>query len=101
MFGWFRRSRAAPAPPAPARYRHLTVGQRYRVAQPFDDFTGRTHPTDEISTFVSWNYLPYDDVLTLFFERDDGSQVVIQLQDRPEAQREVVDALDSYLVAAD
>ncbi len=83
-------------PPGPAGFMHLKPGHRYVVRQAFTDFDGSIHPVGETWTFHGYNFLPYDDGLTLIVEP--GS---VRLQWRPEAQGEIINDLEHYIVEAD
>lgn len=68
----------------------LVPGQRYRVIASFRDFDGDEHPEGEVWVFLKSSFLPYDDGLSLFIERE-GREEQIRLQWRPEAQEEVIE----------
>lgn len=94
----FLLSRRKPPPPAaqpPAAFKHLQPGKRYRVVRGFTDHDGLVHAPGETFVFGGYNFLPYDDGLTLLTEPG-GS---IRLQWRPEAQGAVVDELEAYIEA--
>jgi len=73
---------------------HLKVGRRYVVAKPFRDYDGVVRYPGEGGVFEGYDFLPYEDGLTLNLTPDAG----IRLQWRPEAQGEIVDNLADYLV---
>lgn len=95
QFNWSRpRMREAPeAKP----FKHLRPGMRYHVVRPFFDYDCVGHPAGESWIFDGSNFLPYDDGLSLFVTRDGGRGQHIRLQWRPEAQGEVIDALERYV----
>ncbi len=68
----------------------LIPGKRYRVVAPFADYDGITHQIGETWTFQSKSFLPYEDGLTLFVDRE-GSTVQLRLQWRPETQGKIID----------
>ena len=76
----------------------LVSGQTYRVIQPFSDYDGIIHPVGEVWRFVKKSFLPYEDGLTLFVEKD-GQQVWIRLQWRPETQGPIIDNFSEYVEA--
>jgi uncharacterized protein DUF3601 len=63
----------------------LTPGRKYRVVAAFVDYDGIPHPIGESWRFLAKNFLPYDDGLTLYVERD-GKEVPFRLQWRAETQ---------------
>jgi hypothetical protein len=68
----------------------LIPGKACRVVTGFVDYDGLPHPIGESWRFVAKNFLPYDDGLTLYVERD-GKQVPFRLQWRPETQGQIID----------
>jgi hypothetical protein len=68
----------------------LTPGKKYRVVAAFVDYDGIPHPIGESWRFLANNFLPYDDGLTLYVERD-GSEVPFRLQWRAETQGPIID----------
>jgi hypothetical protein len=77
----------------PRPYGPLTPGLRYEIASAFIDFDGDEHPVGECWVFLGHNFLPYDDGLSLFVSRDGRQEWHIRLQDRPETQGGIVQAL--------
>jgi hypothetical protein len=74
----------------------LRRGRLYRVTRAFTDHDGAVHPVGEVWAFRGWNFLPYDDGLSLFAVVD-GALRHIRLQDRPESEGAVVAALSTIL----
>lgn len=74
----------------------LIIGKAYRVTTAFVDFDGRGHPVGETWRFVAKNFVPYDDGLTLFVERD-GRAESIRLQWRPETQGHIISDFSDYV----
>ncbi|MQX35658.1 DUF3601 domain-containing protein [Roseospira navarrensis] len=74
----------------------LRRGRLYRVTRAFTDYDGEVHPVGEIWAFRGYNFLPYDDGLSLFAVVD-GALRHIRLQDRPESEGAVVRALGTIL----
>ena len=68
----------------------LIPGSTYRVATAFVDYDGIPHPIGERWQFLSKDFLPYEDGLTLHVERD-GVRVSFRLQWRPETQGRIID----------
>jgi hypothetical protein len=90
---WMSRLRPQP-------FKHLAVGQRYRVIRGFVDFDGDHHPVGEVWTFLGQNFLPCDDGLSLFVSLDGEREWHIRMQWRPEAQAAVIDSLHDHVALA-
>jgi hypothetical protein len=84
-----------------AEYNGLRRGRRYRVAKAFRDFDGDEHPEGETWFFIGYNFLPYDDGLSLFVSIDGAHEWHIRMHCTSEDQGPIVDSLDRYLVPAD
>jgi hypothetical protein len=54
-----------------ARVRAPRAGCRFVVAEAFTDYDGDVHPAGESWTFLTHNFLPYDDGLSLIVSLDD------------------------------
>ncbi|WAT18411.1 DUF3601 domain-containing protein [Aurantiacibacter sp. MUD11] len=78
-------------------FKHLVVGERYRVIAEFEDFDEIAHSVGECWTFRGHNFLPYEDGLSLFVESEDGTERHVRLQWRPEAQGSIIDRLERYV----
>lgn len=78
-------------------FKHLQPGMRYHVIKPFFDDDCIGHPAGETWIFAGSNFLPYEDGLSLFITRDDGRVQHVRLQWRPEAQGDIIDALDRHI----
>lgn len=78
-------------------FKHLLPGIRYHIIKPFFDYDCIGHPVGESWVFDGSNFLPYDDGLSLFVTQPDGRSQHIRLQWRPEAQGDVIDALERYV----
>lgn len=91
----FRKNVAVAAKAMP--FKHLQPGHRYHVIRPFFDFDCLGHPVGESWRFLRADFLPYEDGLSLFVRADGAAERQIRLQWRPEAQAEVIDALETYL----
>ncbi len=74
----------------------LVSGQTYRVIAPFTDYDGIIHPVGESWRFVKKNFLPYEDGLSLFIERN-GQNVSFRLQWREETQGELIDNFSDFV----
>ena len=89
----------APPDPEPVRpmafHQQMTAGREYMVVQAFVDFDGVLRPAGERWGFKGYDFLPYDDGLTLFTEPGPG----VRLQWRPETQAHIIDRLGDYLRA--
>lgn len=75
----------------------LIPGQTYRVLQAFTDYDGVTHPVGEIWRFVSKNFLPYEDGLSLFIERNQ-QKTSFRLQWRAETQAQIIDNFSDFVI---
>ncbi|MBC7877145.1 MAG: DUF3601 domain-containing protein [Anaerolineales bacterium] len=74
----------------------LIPNQAYHVITEFKDYDGIIHPVGESWRFVEKNFLPYEDGLSLFVEKD-GQNVSFRLQWRPEAQGQIIDNFSNYV----
>jgi hypothetical protein len=88
------------AAPEGRPFKHLRPGRRCHVVRPFFDHDCVGHPAGESWVFDGSNFLPYDDGLSIFVTRDDGRKQQIRMQWRPEAQGDVIDALERYVAEA-
>jgi hypothetical protein len=68
----------------------LVSGQIYCVIRQFIDYDGIVHPIGECWRFAAKNFLPYEDGLSLFIEKD-GEKVSLRLQWRSETQGHIID----------
>lgn len=74
----------------------LTAGRTYRVMKEFTDYDGIIHKVGDTWKYMSHNFLPYDDGLTLCVERD-GQSHVFRLQWRNETQGHIVSFFSDYV----
>jgi hypothetical protein len=74
----------------------LIVGKMYRVITAFEDYDGLPHSVGETWRFVSHTFLPYDDGLTLYVERD-GRTAPFRLQWRKETQGHIVSEFSQFV----
>jgi len=74
----------------------LTPGKTYRVVATFVDYDGIPHPIGESWRFLAKNFLPYDDGLTLYVERD-RREVPFRLQWRAETQGNIIDSFSDLV----
>jgi hypothetical protein len=74
----------------------LIAGKTYRVIKTFVDYDDISHDVGESWGFVGHNFLPYDDGLTLFVERD-GRPHTFRLQWRAETQGHIVAAFSEFV----
>jgi len=74
----------------------LIAGKTYRVIQEFVDYDGHAHAVGETWRFVSHDFLPYEDGLTLYVERE-GRNHTFRLQWRNETQGPIVSAFSDYV----
>jgi hypothetical protein len=96
-----RPARPPAAPRPPGAFKHLTPGARYAVLQAFEDADGLVHAVGEQWTYLGYNFVPYEDGLSLFVAVDGQGQRQIRLRWREDAQGPVVDTLDSHIGPAD
>jgi hypothetical protein len=93
----FRRRaprRPAPAPAGPLAYhQQMTPGREYMIVQSFTDFDGALRSAGERWVFKGYDFLPYDDGLTLFTDPGPG----VRLQWRRETQGEIIDRLAEFI----
>jgi hypothetical protein len=74
----------------------LTPGQTYRVIAAFKDYDGIIHPIGESWRFVRKAFLPYEDGLSLFIEKD-GQNIMVRLQWRAETQGQIIDNFSDFV----
>ena len=74
----------------------LVVGRTYRVIAAFEDYDGIVHPIGECWRFLEKSFLPYDDGLSLFVERE-GRKVQLRLQWRAETQGHIIDGFSDLV----
>ncbi|MET3925382.1 DUF3601 domain-containing protein [Devosia sp. 2618] len=79
-------------------YRHLRVGQGYRVAKSFVDYDGIAHAVGSEWVFQGSSFVPYYDGLKLFFSVDGHDQLQTRLQLVAEEQSDIVHHSGDYLV---
>ena len=75
----------------------LTPGQTYSVIVAFEDYDGVNHPVGERWRFVEQHFLPYEDGLSLFVEKD-GRLTSFRLQWRAETQGQTIDKFSEFVV---
>ncbi len=81
-------------PSAPlAFHQQMTAGREYMIVKSFRDFDGAERSAGERWVFKGYDFLPYDDGLTLFTDPGPG----VRLQWRPESQAEIIDHLGDYI----
>ena len=74
----------------------LVPGQTYHVVKEFIDYDGIPHPVGERWRFVGKDFLPYEDGLTLFVEKN-GRTVPFRLQWRAETQGQIIDQFSDFV----
>lgn len=80
-------------------FAHMMPGKRYRVIKEFNDFDRSVHPVGEEWTYIGTAFLPYDDGRSIFVSVDGEREWHIRMQDREEEQRDILDALPTYIAA--
>ena len=78
-------------------YYHLKKGLKYRVALAFTDMDGQFHQMGECLKFIGSITSPKEDSLALLLEMN-GVEQQIRLRHHPDAQMEIIDNLNRYLV---
>ena len=79
---------------------HLTPGQKYKIIKAFADYDKIQHPVGETWTFVTTNFLPYDDGLTLHIKIDNfQKELSYRFQWRNEEQADILEHFDEYVEA--
>jgi hypothetical protein len=81
----------------PRPFQHLEPGRWYEVIAPFTDHDRVEHAKGESWRFLGYNFVPYDDGLSLFVSLDGEQEWQIRLQWRPEEQAAIIDALAQHL----
>jgi hypothetical protein len=74
----------------------LVPGKTYRVTTAFEDYDGLPHAVGETWRFVSHSFLPYEDGLTLFVERN-GRTAPFRLQWRTETQGHIISEFSTFV----
>ncbi len=74
----------------------LLPGRIYTVITAFQDYDRILHPVGERWCYVGKSFLPYEDGLTLFVEKD-GQSSTIRLQWREESQGQIVDRFSDFV----
>lgn len=74
----------------------LVPGQAYRVLQAFTDYDRVTHPVGETWRFIEKSFLPYEDGLSLFIERNQ-QKTSFRLQWRAESQAQIIDNFSDFV----
>ena len=74
----------------------LVSGQTYRVIKAFVDYDGTVHPVNESWRFIKKSFLPYEDGLSLFVERNQQN-VSFRLQWRAESQGQIIDKFSDFV----
>jgi hypothetical protein len=74
----------------------LVPGKSYRVISAFKDYDGIIHSVGEYWRFVKKNFLPYEDGLSLFVEKN-GENISFRLQWRAETQGQIIDDFSDFV----
>jgi uncharacterized protein DUF3601 len=74
----------------------LMPGRTYRVIRTFIDYDGTVHPVDESWSFVKKSFLPYEDGLSLFVEKNKQT-LLFRLQWREESQGQIIDHFSDFV----
>jgi len=75
----------------------MLPGRRYRVVREFIDFDKGVHPVGEEWTYLCTAFLPYDAGRSIFVSFDGTHEWHIRMQDYPEEQQPILDALPDYI----
>jgi len=77
---------------------NLIPGKKYKVIKSFTDYDHCVHEVGKTWTFVTTNFVPYDDGLTLHVLQDDISRErVYRLHWRKEEQAEIIEHFINYV----
>ena len=77
---------------------NLIPGKKYKVIKSFTDYDHYVHEVGETWTFVTTNFLPYENGLTLHVLQDDiAKETVYRLQWRKEEQAEIIKNFINYV----
>ena len=74
----------------------LLPGKSYKVTKAFEDYDGITHAVGESWRFISKDFLPYEDGLSLHV-KSNGQNVTLRLQWRAETQGEIIDSFSDFV----
>jgi hypothetical protein len=85
-----------PSPKRKFTASDLVPGKTYRVISAFKDYDGIIHPIGEYWRFVQKNFLPYEDGMSLFVEKD-GENISFRLQWRTETQGQIIDDFSDFV----
>ncbi len=78
-------------------YDMLRPGVQYRVVRSFTDYDRDEHAPGEIWIYLGYNFLPYDDGLSLFVSVNGEQEWHIRMQLRDDEQDGIVRELSRYL----
>jgi hypothetical protein len=76
-------------------FKHLIPGKLYRIVRPFADYDGNVYQPGGEYQYLGNGFLPYDDGLTLYFSQAD-EMLIVRLQWREEAQKDIIEELEAY-----
>jgi hypothetical protein len=76
----------------------LVPGQKYKVVKPFTDYDKHVHEVGSSWTFVTTNFLPYEDGLTVHLKLDGNpKELLFRLQWREEEQADIINNFKDYV----
>lgn len=81
-----------------AKHQQLLAGARYRVVREFRDYDGHIHAAGGSWKFMGLSFFPTKAGQALFVSLDGKQEWHMPLQWRPEAQGEIIDELEKYVV---
>ncbi len=84
---------------AESGFRGMKSGRRYRVIKRFVDYEGHSHEPGTSWIFLGSNFVPYEDGQCLFVSPGGDEEWQINLQWRPEAQAEILENWEHYVVS--
>ncbi len=77
---------------------NLIPGKKYKVIKSFTDYNHCVHAVGETWTFLTTNFVPYDDGMTLHVLQDDISRErIYRLQWRKEEQAAIIEHFTSFV----
>ena len=78
----------------------LIPGQKYKLVKPFTDYDKEIHPIGETWAFITTNFLPYEDGLTVHISLGvDPKEWMFRLQWRREEQADIIENFGDYVEA--
>ena len=83
------------------RYLFLQAGNKYRVVQPFSDYSGYLHPIGEEWMFLGYSFVPYDEGLSLFITFNQLEEWNIPMLYNENGQQDIIESFSEYIQLID